>query len=410
MRKWTFFTAVFFMHISVAFAQVNSFCQAHATSLYCKIPSLFGDAAVNPLGPLDEALATQLTLVPLASPASGIVYSKDPRTKFPVASGTETFGPVLTERGETLFNGKLFVSATYQRFRFDSLDGVDLKRIPMIFDFCTTAGQCGPIATIVRADAHLDQYAFFGTYGVTSWLDVSAAFPILRVSVAANGVSCVEPYCSFTTPGGTTVSFQNAQVAGTATGLGDIVLRGKASPLKMEKFRLAIGVDVRLPSGDELNFLGSGTAGVKPFVALSRSGRISPHVNIGYQWNGDSLLAGAVAGEKGKLPENLSYNAGLDLGVTRRFTVAADFLGEHVVNAARLAKVTTLGLPNTIPAEGSFETTRAAIGFKWSPINPDRGLLITGNLLGKFDHNGLHHTAVPLIGISYTFHTPLERR
>jgi hypothetical protein len=167
-------------------AQVNSFCQAHADTLYCKIPSLFGNAAVNPLEPLDQALATQLTLVPLASPASGIVYIKNPATKLPVPSGTETFGPVLTERGETLYKGKLFVAATYQRFRFDSLDGINLKQIPMIFEFCITAtGQCGPIATIVRTDAHLNQYAMFATYGVTDWLDASIAVPILNVTAAS---------------------------------------------------------------------------------------------------------------------------------------------------------------------------------------------------------------------------------
>ena len=200
---------VSFMHCPNTLAQVNSFCQAHANTLYCKIPSLFGDAVVNPLEPLDQALATQLTLVPLASPASGIVYIMTPDTKLPQQSGTETFGPVLTERGETLYSKKLFVAATYQRFRFNSLDGVNLKQIPMLFEFCTTAGQCGPIATIVRTDAHLDQYALFGTYGVTNWLDTSIALPIVKVTVAANGVSCVQPYCSFTTPGGTTVSFQN---------------------------------------------------------------------------------------------------------------------------------------------------------------------------------------------------------
>jgi len=386
-----------FVHVR---AQVNSFCQAHADKLYCKIPSLFGEAVVNPLQPLDEALATQLTLVPLASPASGIVYTKNPAIKLPVPSGTETFGPVLTERGETLYTKKLFVAATYQRFRFDSLDGINLKRIPMIFEFCSNTGQCGPIATIVRTDAHLNQYALFGTFGVTSWLDTSVALPILNVTVAANGVDCVQPYCSFTTPGGETISFQNAQVSGSATGIGDVVLRAKATALASGKFKLAVGCDLRLPSGDSLNFLGAGSVGVKAFEAVSRSGRFSPHLNVAYQWNGDSLLAGAVPGEKGNMPEILSYAVGADMAAAKNFTVSADFLGEHVLNAARLAQVTTLGLPNTALAVGNFDTARGALGFKWKPV---KDMLVSGNILAKFDHNGLHHTAVPLVGISYTF-------
>ena len=178
-----------------AFAQSASFCAANAATLYCKIPAtLFGSttaggitAVVNPLQPLDSALATQLTLVPLASPASGIVYKEDPSLKIPVASGTETYGPVLTERGETLYRRKLFLAATFQRFRFDNLDGIDLKKIPTLFEFCIpagasqSAGQCGPIATTVRADVHLSQFAFFGTYGLTSRVDVSAAIPFVVV-------------------------------------------------------------------------------------------------------------------------------------------------------------------------------------------------------------------------------------
>jgi hypothetical protein len=339
-------------------------------------------------------------LVPLASPASGIVYIQSPGNKLPVASGTETFGPVLTERGETLYVKKLFVAGVYQRFRFDSLDGVNLKQIPMLFFFCDPIGQCGPIATIVRVDAHLDQYAIFATYGVTTWLDASIAMPILKVSLAANGVNCVEPYCSFLSPDGMTTKFQNAAITDSATGIGDVVLRAKASVFESRKFKFAAGVDVRVPSGDALNFLGAGATGVKPFEAVSRSGRFSPHLNVAYQWNGNSYLAGAVAGEKAKLPEVLSYALGADVAVVKNLTVSADYLGEHVLNASRLAKVTTMGIPNTTASSGTFNTVRGAVGFKWKPF---KELLVSGDLLGKFDHNGLHHTAVPLVGVSYTF-------
>jgi hypothetical protein len=381
-------------------AQTNSFCQAHPDTLYCKIQSLFGTPVVNPLQPLDQALATQLTLVPLASPASGIVYTKNPATKLPIPSGTETFGPVLTERGETLYMKKLFLAATYQRFRFSSLDGVNLKEIPMLFYFCNDDGQCGPIAVIVRVDVHLDQYAIFATYGVTNWLDASVAMPILRVSLGAGGVNCVEPYCSFQSPDGSITEFQNAAVKGSATGIGDIILRAKASVFEARKFKFAVGVDIRVPSGDALNFLGAGAAGVKPFEALSRSGKFSPHLNVAYQWNGESVLAGAGQGQKGKLPEVLSYAAGADVAATRDLTLSADYLGEHVLNASRLESVTTLGIPNTVASNGNFDTVRGAIGFKWKPL---MDLLITGNALAKFDHNGLRHEVVPLAGISYTF-------
>jgi hypothetical protein len=107
-----------------------------------------------------------------------------------------------------------------------------------------------------------------------------------------------------------------------------------------------------------------------------------------------------VAGEEGKLPEVLSYALGADVAVLKNLTVSADYLGEHVLNATRLARVTTLGVPNTTANSGNFDTARGALGFKWKPA---KELLVTGNVLAKFDHNGLHHTVVPLVGISYTF-------
>ena len=410
MRTGTSYLAALLFAIAMSRtsgAQVNSFCQANADKLYCKIPSVFGNAVVNPLLPLDQALATQLTLVPLASPASGIVYTKNPATKLPVPSGTETFGPVLTERGETLYTRKLFVAAVYQRFRFNSLDGVNLKQIPMLFSFCNPSGQCGLIGVTARVDAKLDQYAIFATYGITTWLDASVAVPILKVTLAVNGVGC-EP-CKFLTPDSSTPSYNPAgAVVGSATGIGDVVLRGKASIFETRNFKFAAGVDVRVPSGDALNFLGAGAPGVKPFEAFSRSGRFSPHLNVAYQWNGNSQLAGAVAGQTGKLPEVVSYALGADVAVVKNMTVSVDYLGEHVLNALRLAKISTTipttdgteQIPNTLISSGTFNTVRGALGFKWKPF---KELLISGNVLAKFDHNGLHHTAVPLAGISYTF-------
>ena len=196
------------------------------------------------------------------------------------------------------------------------------------------------------------------------------------------------------------VTFQYQAVSGSATGMGDVQLRVKAGLFGTRKFKFAAGCDVRISSGDALNFLGAGSIGVKPFEAFSRSGRLSPHLNVAYQWNGDSLLAGAVAGQKGKLPKVLSYSLGADVAALKKFTVSVDFLGEHVLNAIRLEQITTLNLPNTTRSQGNFETARGALGFKWNPV---KELLVSGNILAKFDHNGLHHTAVPLLGISYTF-------
>ena len=92
-----------------------------------------------------------------------------------------------------------------------------------------------------------------------------------------------------------------------------------------------MGLDIRLPTGDQLNLLGTGTAGLAPFFILSSTvQRVSPHVDVAYQWNGKSLLAGNPAiGESGAFPGQVTYSAGADIAVTPRVTLAHDSWHEH---------------------------------------------------------------------------------
>ena len=56
---------------------------------------------------------------------------------------------------------------------------------------------------------------------------------------------------------------------GSASGLGDIMVRLKHTLRKRASSGVAVGIDVRLPTGDEMNLLGSGA----PACSRSRSGR-----------------------------------------------------------------------------------------------------------------------------------------
>jgi hypothetical protein len=201
------------------------------------------------------------------------------------------------------------------------------------------------------------------------------------------------------------ITFAPAAASGEASGIGDIVFRAKYLIWKGERIRLSLGADFRTPTGDELDFLGTGTAGVKPFVAVSWRGRIAPHANLGYQWNGDSSIAGNTVGVKDKLPDNFFYDFGVDLRAVKKLTIAADFLGERVFDAQRVLQVAvpvqggaTANSFAVVP--GSFNTAKGALGVK---INPIGNLLVSANVLLRFDHNGLRNRPVPLVGISYTF-------
>lgn len=389
-----------------AAAQAN--CATHASSLYClpNSSSLFGlPANVSPFAPVFSAMGSQLDLLPTASPASGITLRFDPAAGVPVRT-TESLGPILSERAETIGKGRLFLGFTFQRLGFDSIDGTDLKNLPMVFNVvvCGPSG-CDPTQTVVatqnRVDLKVNKFTSVATYGLTNRIDLSVTVPIETVKLGLSRKS------SLYLQGKPGVFPAPDFGEGESSGIGDIVARAKGTILSRERFGLAGGVDVRFPTGDELNFLGSGAWGVKPFLAASYRAKISPHANFGYQWNGDSVLASKTVaavttpagGSKDQLPTNIFYSVGFEVPA-KKFTFSADFLSFHVFDALRLTPTNSFGQPTLAVTTGSFTTSDGSVGVK---INPVAGLILTTNVDIKLDHNGLRHRLIPIFGIAYTF-------
>ena len=249
------------------------------------------------------ALASQLTSLPLPSPASGFTYRFDPGTGTFIRS-TQSFGPILTDRAETIGRGRFAFGFNFQQFSFDQLEGVDLSRVPSVFthdDFQLGGGRADVVTTLSAIDASVGQWTGALTYGVTDRLDVSLAVPVVHTSLDVIAAATMRRLGTTGTPD---VHFfrdpdapegigsdRTFEAGGSASGLGDIIARVKGTVIRKGPHGLAVGLDARMPTGDERNLLGSGAAGVKPFVAYSGSfHRLSPHVNFGYQWNGSSVL------------------------------------------------------------------------------------------------------------------------
>jgi hypothetical protein len=192
----------------------------------------------------------------------------------------------------------------------------------------------------------------------------------------------------------------------TATGIGDVTFRAKWRFYRGERFALALAGDFRAPTGDKYNFLGSGAAGIKPFIAASyRTGRIAPHVNIGYQFNGKTVLAGnVVTGEKRRLPNQFFYALGADIGA-RKVTFAFDLLGQRLFDAGRAVRTTYTDVngvtsPQTMWTHESYNLVNGSAGVKLSVAQT---VLLTANLIFKLNDAGLRAPVVPLIGLSFTF-------
>jgi len=362
------------------------------------------------------ALASQLAAVPLPSPASGFTYTFDSSLGV-FQRSTQSFGPILTERAETIGKGKFTFGISYQRFTFDSLEGVDLGSVPAVFTHDGSqlgGGRSDLVVTTNSIEASVNQSVTFLSYGLGSHLDLSLALPFVTVDLAARSDASIQRVGTATSPAthfyDDTATYGTARVyarSGQASGIGDVVLRLKGTPFRGEASALAFGLDVRLPTGDEEDFLGLGTVGLRPFLAASFShGRVAPHVNFSYLWNGESVLGGDVAtGTKGDLPDQVTYAVGLDIGASKRLTLAFDFVGTYVVDSPRLIRQTfTAANGQAFPQIGfvteSYNLANAAAGLKW---NPAGRLLIDFNLLFKLDSAGLRDDITPMFGIEYAF-------
>ena len=133
------------------------------------------------------ALATQLLTVPFPSPASGYTYEFDESLGVFTRS-TQSFGPILSERAETIGKGKFTFGFAYQRFKFDAIEGVALDSVPAVFthdDFQLGGGRSDVVNTVNEIQADFSRFIAFMTFGITEHLDVSAAVPIVDASLRA---------------------------------------------------------------------------------------------------------------------------------------------------------------------------------------------------------------------------------
>jgi hypothetical protein len=355
--------------------------------------------------------------VPLPSPASGFTYEFDPGLGI-FKRTTQSFGPILAERAETIGAGRVSFGFASQHYGFQSIEGLDLGRVPAVFTHDNAqllGGRQDVITTINAIEMTVDQFTTFVTVGITDHFDVSAAVKIVSNDIRVTSTATIQrlgttnPLTHFFRQADGSIGNERVFYAqGQASGLGDITVRLKNAFARSGSAAAAYGVDIRLPTGDQMNLLGAGTAGIQPFfVASSTYDRVSPHVNASYQWNGSSILAGnPSAGESDDFPDQITYAAGADLSVYSRFSVAFDLLGRYYFSAERLNQETFVArdgvstFPNIAFERGSFNQLSGSVGFK---VNVAQRLLLDANLLFSLDDHGVRDHVTPLIAFEYAF-------
>ena len=426
-----------------AVAQGNNICaytSPSATKLACLVPFTAGAAGVGPAATQQASIfsgpiGSQLSQLPLAASAPGAIIL----TIHGNPEAYNNLGPVLVDRPDSVGQGRLVLGFSAQQFTFNHLDGNRIGAIPFIY---YSSQNSAYYAQYVDASVRYNQYVMLATYGFPKKTDVSVIVPYTRISI---GSAAVTPETYSLSEG--FVASRNlalaGYVAGSARGVGDVIINAKHvlwSGGEVGRGSLAAGLAVRFPSGDALNYLGSGAYGFNPYVLAAYKAKFSPHVKIGYQWNTNSILTNinGASGANHRLPGGLQSAVGLDYGPKRWITLSADILTDEFQNSPSISQVpfsstvggaallgsgatantttsqctqlaniatsaTTLGNLCTVNnVNSTFTQVNFSGGFKLKPF-VKHDVILSANVLIQTTDVGLRSEPSPSVGISYNF-------
>jgi hypothetical protein len=272
------------------------------------------------------------------------------------------------------------------------------------------------------------------SYGVTDRLDVSAIIPWSKAemrfnavcppnSSATNGMCLITDWDTGVYYDGVewyeALFFSANSGAKSSSGLGDVTVRAKYQMLKKNREGLAVGLEYRLPTGSPLNLQGSGASGVRPFIAWSRAARVSPHANIGFQYNGSSVndvrdqvstVDGSFSNklQGSKLPNAFTTSIGADYALTKRLNLDADLLERVFSNDGSSAFSATIG---TIAGNrhvttgepfftGATSKSTVTVGAKGRLTGR---ILFSANVQIDATNNGMSYKPSPIATLSYDF-------
>ncbi len=181
--------------------------------------------------------------------------------------------PLYIERGQTLGEGLLNVGVTFGYFRVQDADGARLGVDPVPLSV-----QGAPVDYDVRTDLRYTVSTFNITYGVRDDLDVNVAIPIVTLDMDLDVSGRLRQCCAART----------ASTEAEAANLSDMLVRAKYRFFEGEWANgpavAAVGLRVRLPTGDPSRGLGTGYGEIGPFHSFSTSlidGWLDTHLDVG---------------------------------------------------------------------------------------------------------------------------------
>ena len=385
-------------------------------------------AAANLSPVLNLLIANNISSFPLSSTAAG--FSHDFSSGRPVKI-RESLGPIFAETGRTLGKGKINFGVNHTILNPNRFRGLKTEDMTFFFSHLDvgepglgdSANESDVLGVALGLNLNAGITAIYFTAGLTEDLDVSVALPLINLKMEGNMVATMNSFTfihekvanhHFGQDPSNPVLSQVFSYQGNAAGIGDLAVRAKYGFLKNTNVQAAIMGDVRLPTGDTSNFLGTGHLNARLVGIVSgKVGDFSPHLNIGYDYRDDENDS-----------DEFEFALGFDQKLAPGFTFALDLLGEFDLQDPTAFSVfsdtkTIVDRIKDVPGdEGTVVATRTrqiinsnvpvdiddhilslAAGFR---IAPSDQFQILGNVLVPLNDGGLRSDVVGTFGVSFS--------
>jgi hypothetical protein len=332
---------------------------------------------------ISRALLIDLTSVPLATASSGFLYRLNPALGT-VERATDSFGAFFVERALTPGSGHASVGISTTTSSFDELDGKSLRDGALVTVANQFRDEAAPFDTeslILRIRS--STMTLFGSVGIGNRIEIGAALPLVKLTLDGQRVNVYR--------GATLIQ---ATGNATASGLADLALRGKVNLLANRSGGVAVAGEIRLPTGDAANLLGTGKTSYRIMgIGSLEGGPVALHGNA-------SILTGGISSE-------FDFAGALSVALHPRVTLSGETLVRRVTDLHALDLVsaphpTLIGVDTFRLAPAVDPQTLALVvtGIKW---NVAHTLVIGGHLNWSLLHRGLTAPLTPTLALEYAF-------
>lgn len=341
-----------------------------------------------------DLVGLEVSTAPLGSSAGGFTFTFDPATRS-FARAAASFGPMFGERAITAGEGRASFGINFIHTTYDTLDGIDVGD-GSLQTVSLRAGAVPLFTGSARLNITTDTFVLFTNVALNNWFDASVAVPLVNLRI----------------DGTHQIGDRIAEGTASAAGLGDVALRGKIRLYQHDQGGVALGVDLRVPTGDHDALLGAGVSRtLVSGIWSSTVGTLAPHASFGFEYWSDPFRvydpiqqASVDAGRHG-----IVYDAGVEWSPTDRMTVNGELFGRTIADAGRLDYRDLPLRPNpfglTAASVASVDPRglhRASVagGVKWNFAGT---ALLAASLVLPVNDAGLRDRVTPIVGLDWGF-------